>query len=174
MALHTASQTVGPYFHLGMDWPGAHRLVDAKTPGERVTVVGTVFDGDGALVPDALIELWQADANGRFHADAASGFRGFGRCSVDVAGGFRFETIKPGKVGREAPHLALILFARGLMCHLHTRVYFAEETALNAACPVLEAVPAARRTSLLARRGAEHHRFDIHLQGPRETVFFDA
>ena len=170
----TPSQTVGPYFHLGLDWPDAWRLVPEHVPGPRLALTGQVLDGAGDPVTDALLELWQADAAGRYHAHATGDFRGFGRCAVDAHGRYRFETLKPGSAGRgEAPHLKLIVFARGLVLHLHTRVYFPDEVAANAQDPVLAVVPAARRPTLLARQESNALVFDIHLQGPVETVFFD-
>lgn len=179
MSALTASQTVGPYFRIGLDWPEAWRIADADTPGERLSLVGTVYDGAGAAVPDALVELWQADAAGRHYGEDGCTCRGSGRAAVDDHGTFRFATVKPGRVaapdGRlQAPHLNLLLFARGLLVHLHTRVYFADEVAANGECPVLARVPAARRDTLVAVREGSAWRFDIHLQGARETVFFDA
>lgn len=171
----TPSQTVGPYFHLGLDWPEGWRLLPLDAPGARLTLTGRVFDGAGEPVTDALLELWQADADGVYHAKPGAGFRGFGRSAVDADGRYRFETLKPGRAGQgEAPHLKLIVFARGLMLHLHTRVYFPDEAAANAQDPVLAVVPVARRPTLLARATDEGHVFDIHLQGVQETVFFDA
>lgn len=171
----TPSQTVGPYFHLGLDWPEGWRLVPQEAPGPRLTLTGRVLDGAGEPVTDALLELWQADAAGNYHTRPTGNFRGFGRSAVDADGRYRFETLKPGRAGQgEAPHLKLIVFARGLMLHLHTRVYFPDEAAANAQDPVLAVVPVARRPTLLARATDEGHVFDIHLQGVQETVFFDA
>jgi protocatechuate 3,4-dioxygenase alpha subunit len=173
MSALTPSQTVGPYFRIGLDWPDAWRL------GEDcdLSLRGRVLDGDGAPVADALIEIWQADADGRYHAEATQGFRGLGRCAVDAEGGFRFETIKPGRVpapggGWQAPHINLLVMARGLLQHLYTRVYFPADAALHDADAVLVCVPAARRQTLMARAHAGHFEFDIHLQGEHETVFF--
>jgi len=146
-----------------------------------------VFDGDGALVPDAMLEIWQADAQGRFsdpqerRALPNSSFRGFGRCGTDAKGSFFFDTIKPGSVpdpdGKpQAPHILLAVFGRGMLMHLYTRIYFGGEAA-NAADPVLALVPADRRSTLIAARqpgnGSAVYRFDIRLQGDNETVFFD-
>ena len=147
----TASQTAGPFVHIGLA-PAAAGLglpnmglgtviAPTGTPGERITIEGTVRDGTSALVSDALIEVWQADASGRFHntPDAETGFRGWGRRALDFETGvFRIETIKPGKVAIQganamAPHLCLWLVARGINCGLHTRVYFGDEQAANAA-----------------------------------------
>lgn len=173
----TPSQTVGPYFRIGLDWPDGHRIASADCPGERVVLRGQVFDGDGVTVSDALIEIWQADSDGQYHARRASGFRGLGRCAVDSNGGFRFETIKPGAVsvvdGRwQAPHFNLLVMARGLLQHLYTRVYFPQDGAAQEQDSVLRCVPRARRTTLIARAVDDEFLFDIHLQGEHETVFF--
>jgi protocatechuate 3,4-dioxygenase alpha subunit len=193
----TPSQTVGPFFHLGLDRPEWSDLT-AGNPGqaplgERIVIEGRVLDGDGAPVPDAIIELWQANAAGRYaHPDDTQSdkpldpnFRGFGRCATDGEGRFRITTVKPGPVpGRgnslQAPHINVILFSRGLLIHLHTRIYFADEVA-NAADPLLSSIEdAAVRDTLLARReggGQEgspaRYRFDIVMQGENETVFLD-
>ena len=174
----TPSQTVGPYFKIGLDWPQAHRLITADTVGEAVVVSGRVLDGDGQGVPDALVEIWQADAAGVYHSAAhEAGFRGLGRCASDGTGRYRFETVKPGQVrgrtsARQAPHINLAVFARGLLTHLYTRIYFADEGALNDADEVLACVPPTRRATLLAQRDGDHYVFDIKLQGDDETVFF--
>lgn len=194
MAGITPSATVGPFFLFGLlpSTRGGSDLVgnDLVTPevsGERIGIAGRVFDGDGAPVPDALIEIWQADAAGRYAAPADAPalpnatFRGFGRAATDAAGAYTFRTIRPGPVpgpqGRmQAPHILVNVFARGVLRQLVTRVYFADEPA-NASDPVLALVPAERRATLLATRenGADGaYRFDIHLQGERETVFFEA
>ncbi len=145
-----------------------------------------MLDGDGAPVPDAMLEIWQADAQGRFsdpqdkRALPNSTFKGFGRCGTDTNGSYAFDTIKPGTVpdpdGKpQAPHILLAIFARGMLLHLYTRIYFDGE-ADNAADPVLALVPAGRRSTLMATRkagaGSAYH-FDIRLQGGNETVFFD-
>ncbi|MEQ8230216.1 MAG: protocatechuate 3,4-dioxygenase subunit alpha [Gammaproteobacteria bacterium] len=173
----TPSQTVGPYFHLGLDWPHAQRLVDEHTPGQRLLLTGHVLDGEGAAVPDALIEIWQADARGHYAPPGAPGFRGFGRAAVDGDGRYAFETIRPGAVadplGPLAPHVNVAVFARGLLTHLYTRLYFADEATANAADPVLARVPAARRETLLAHHDGDAWVFDIRLQGLHETVFLD-
>jgi protocatechuate 3,4-dioxygenase, alpha subunit len=190
----TPSQTVGPFFKYGLtpdgkyDWNDAFTsdLVTPDTSGERIRIEGRVFDGDGAPVPDAMLEIWQADAQGRFsdpqdkRALPNSRFRGFGRCGTDADGGYSFDTIKPGQVadpdGRpQAPHILLAAFARGMLLHLYTRIYFDGEAA-NAADPVLAVVPADRRGTLVASRKAgagNVYHFDIRLQGDNETVFFD-
>jgi protocatechuate 3,4-dioxygenase alpha subunit len=186
----TPSQTVGPFFHLALDRPEWADLAPAGATGERIAVEGSVVDGDGAPVGDACLELWQANAAGRYaHPDDGQedkpldpNFRGFGRVSTDAAGRFRFTTIRPGPVpGRgnnlQAPHIAVALFARGLLKQLYTRIYFADEKA-NEADPVLASIDdPARRQTLLATRnraaGAPVYRFDIILQGNGETAFFE-
>ena len=191
----TPSQTVGPFFKYGLtpdgkyDWHDAftNSLITPDASGERIRIEGRVFDGDGAPVPDAMLEIWQADAQGRFadpkdkRALPNAAFRGFGRCGTDDSGGYAFDTVKPGQVpdgdGKpQAPHLLLAIFARGMLLHLYTRIYFDGEAA-NSADPVLGLVPADRRATLIAARsqsnGGPVYRFDIHLQGDKETVFFD-
>ncbi len=188
----TPSQTVGPYFAYALT-PEAYgyaaiagnRPVTAETPGRHLVIEGRVLDGAGDPVEDALVEIWQADARGRY-ADAPGGgsadFVGFARCGTDAEGRFRFETVKPGRVpgpdGRlMAPHIHVCLTARGLLNHLFTRIYFEDEAEANAADPILSLVPESRRGTLIARRAHRHgalvYRFDIHLQGERETVFFE-
>jgi protocatechuate 3,4-dioxygenase, alpha subunit len=173
----TPSQTIGPYFAIGLDWPGANRLIAGAVPGTPIVIEGCVFDGDGRPVPDALIEIWQADAQGLYHGTANDAFRGAGRTAVADDGSFRFETIKPGAVADgavvQAPHINVLVFARGLLVHLHTRIYFADEAAANAVDPVLACVPQARRATVIAAQHGDVHRFDIRLQGVGETVFFD-
>jgi protocatechuate 3,4-dioxygenase, alpha subunit len=148
-----------------------------------VIISGRVIDGDGVGIPDALLEIWQADGAGRYAhprqgATANSAFRGFARTDTAADGGYRFETIKPGvtpgpKGTPQAPHILLAVFARGMLRHLYTRLYFADETAANAADPVLATVPLARRGTLLAARTGSTYHFDIRIQGGDETVFFD-
>jgi len=174
------SQTVGPFFHflLAADLaPGCVAGPDAQ--GERIRLRIRLFDGAGAPVPDGMIELWQADAAGSYqHPDAA--FRGFGRLATDAGGACAFDTIRPGRVsdgrgGRQAPHINVSVFARGLLGRLATRVYFAGDPALTGD-PVLALVPENRRQTLLAQPDAASTsgwNFDIHLQGEQETVFFD-
>jgi len=178
----TPTQTVGPYFAIGLvpnrialpfaPW-ATEEIATEEAEGDRVTLLGRVLDGDGMPVTDALIEARQRNARGGW--DAAVGFTGYGRAATDEAGQFRFRTIRPG-VARddEAPHLWLIVQARGLLGPLVTRAHFADETERNARDPVLAAVPVARRATLLAEPIAPGlYRFDIRLQGPNETVFFD-
>jgi protocatechuate 3,4-dioxygenase alpha subunit len=192
----TASQTVGPFFAYGLVptqynyglGHGFPSLFDGciagdGVEGEAIEVVGRVYDGDGKPIPDALVEILQADGRGRYATDRKavlkSGFRGFGRVGTgtDPKNEFRFRTIKPGAIGDgQAPHLDVIVLMRGLLVHAFTRVYFEDEPA-NRADPVLDSVPAARRKTLIARReaggGKAVYRFDIRMQGPDETVFFD-
>lgn len=180
----TPSQTIGPFFRFALPYNSSEHLVTPGTQG-AITIEGQVFDGEGTPVPDAMIEIWQADRVGRYtdpkyaHKDvAARDFTGFGRCCTDPAGRFRFVTVKPGRVPLDgqflAPHINLSIFARGLLRRLVTRMYFPDEAEANAADPVLAAIDSpAVRSTLLARaeqRGAL--RFDIHLQGDRETAFF--
>jgi protocatechuate 3,4-dioxygenase, alpha subunit len=190
----TPSQTVGPFFKYGLtpsgeyDWNDAFtsNLVTQDASGERIRIEGRVLDGDGAPVPDAMLEIWQADAQGRFsdpqdkRALPNSTFKGFGRCGTDANGSYAFDTIKPGIMpdpdGKpQAPHILLAIFARGMLLHLYTRIYFDGE-ADNAADPVLALVPADRRATLIATRkagAASAYHFDVRLQGGNETVFFD-
>jgi protocatechuate 3,4-dioxygenase alpha subunit len=186
----TPSQTVGPFFHLALDRAEWADLTKDNPQGERIAVEGRVSDGDGAPVADACLELWQANAAGRYaHPDDARTdkpldphFRGFGRVSTDADGCFRFMTIRPGPVpGRgnalQAPHIAVALFARGLLKPLYTRLYFAGDPA-NEADPVLQSIDdLARRRTLVATGqagpGGPAWRFDIVMQGGNETVFFD-
>jgi protocatechuate 3,4-dioxygenase alpha subunit len=192
------SQTAGPYIHIGSNpnWVEITGVWDAdlglvmvtpETRGERILIEGTVFDGAGVPLTDALVEIWQADADGRYNADPS--FPGWGRQPTDPATGkFRFETIRPGPVPFDAkpfdakqtmaPHISLWLVARGINIGLHTRLYFEDHAERNARDPVLARIAdPRRRQTLLARResldGPPSYRFDIHLQGPDETVFFD-
>ena len=182
----SSSQTIGPYLHIGTDWLITTEMAGAGVNGERIAIEGRVYDGNGAPVTDALVELWQADADGNYASPeqpAASGFRGFGRTPTDSTGHFRFSTIMPGRVPGpggtlQAPHIAVTVFARGLLKHLVTRIYF-PDAAGNADDPLLNAVPAARRSTLIAQPLAAKgsYQFDIVLQenpaGRPETVFLD-
>jgi protocatechuate 3,4-dioxygenase alpha subunit len=179
--IQTPSQTVGPFFAIGLPWPDGPDVVPRDTPGS-FWIRGTVFDGMGEPVPDALVETWQADPSGRFaHPDdprgAAEGFRGFARAAADSQGLYGIHTVKPGRVpfndGRlQAPHLAVTVLSRGLLDRVTTRIYFGDEAEANAADPVLAAVPAERRETIIARPTVEGYHLDIYLQGERETVFF--
>ena len=188
----TPSQTVGPYFAYGLtpgdkyEWNDAfsNNLITPDVTGERIRVEGRVFDGDGAIVPDCMLEVWQADAQGRFadpqdkRALPNASFRGFGRVGTNKDGGYAFDTIRPGPVpdpdGKpQAPHILLAVFARGMLMHLYTRIYFDGEAA-NPSDPVLALVPADRRATLIAtRKAGGAYVLDIHLQGDKETVFFE-
>lgn len=201
----TPGQTLGPFFHQGLlrtravfQVPGLcndasdvfdHVLVQPATFGERIAIEGVVYDGLEQPIGDALLELWQANAHGRYHHPLdASGreihraFRGYGRAATDPRGGFVFRSIKPGPVAgpggsTQAAHLNLVLGARGMTRHAFTRVYFHGDVRL-AEDPILSLVPERRRSTLLAkatgqRDGATLYRFDIHLQGENETVFFE-
>jgi protocatechuate 3,4-dioxygenase, alpha subunit len=180
----TPSQTVGPYFAIGLPWErGPHAVAD-QMPG-LIRIMGVVYDGAGVPVPDALIETWQPDQEGRF-ADlhgygtpsALAGFRGFARYGAeDGDGSFEIVTVKPGPVPGlgtdvQAPHIDVSVFARGMLNRCVTRIYFGDEAAANAADPVLARVPAERRATLIAEPDADGYRFDVRLQGENETVFF--
>ena len=167
MAGATPSQTVGPFFSIALPWEDGPAVVAPHTEG-AIRLHGRVFDGEGAPVPDALVETWQADPGGRFD----SAFRGFGRCPTGAEGGWEIVTLKPGRVDGQAPHIAVSVFARGLLQRVVTRVYFADELEANAADPVLVRLGEAERSSLLAAPAAGGYRFDIHLQGDHETTFF--
>lgn len=191
----TPSQTVGPFFHFsltpkpyGYAEIATNDLLTEDAAGERIRIEGRVLDGDGQPVPDALIEIWQADGEGRYAHTADSRarpntrFRGFGRSDCDSDGRFRFTTVKPGAVpgpngGAQAPHINIGIFARGLLNRLFTRLYFEGEPA-NAGDPILALVPEDARGTLIARRsggaGDPTYTFEIRLQGKNETVFFDA
>lgn len=205
----TPSQTVGPFFHYGLPWKGgadlvgqsemgarpelfpeAHYVLNLSPPrgpvsGEPIVLEGVVLDADGKPVPDAMIEIWQANAAGRYASPdddreeipLDEGFIGFGRASTSEAGVYRFRTVLPGRVpgpgdDLQAPHIAVSVFGRGMIKRLATRVYFEGEAA-NDSDPILALVPAGRRDTLIARKDGEAWRFDIVLQGARETVFFD-
>ncbi len=194
----TPSQTAGPYVHIGLTPNftgiegvyasdlGSGGMVSSATKGERIAIRGRVIDGTGTPLKDALIEIWQADANGLYNSpaemrgDADPHFSGWGRCPADMATGeFEFQTIKPGRVpffdGRlQAPHISFWIVARGINIGLHTRMYFGDEDAANADDPVLTRVEhKVRVPTLIASREGDVYRFDIHLQGSQETIFFD-
>ena len=188
----TASQTGGPYVHIGLAPEQAgfdifennfgNRLAGQGTEGERITIEGRVFDGLGLPMKDVLLEIWQADAQGHYAHPAdpkPSSFRGWGRTGADFdTGRYTFETIKPGAVGGQAPHVAFWVVARGINVGLHTRMYFADEAAANAKDPVITGIEwEPRRQTLVAQRslrdGKPVYTFDIRVQGEGETVFFD-
>lgn len=193
----TPSQTVGPYFAYGLTAQqysygntqvADNQLVKGDLDGERMRLVGKVFDGNGDAVDDALIEIWQANAAGRFNhpLDQRSNraldtnFLGYGRCGTGTRSdlSFSFDTIKPGAAQEgHAPFITVVVMMRGLLSHAFTRVYFSDETNANQTDPVLSKVCASRQATLIAQRketgtGPEYH-FDIHMQGAQETVFFD-
>ena len=173
----TTSQTVGPYLHIGLTWLIREDLVGPGVTGDPITIQGRVLDGDGKPVNDALVEIWQADSRGKY--GASKRFRGFGRSATDDAGAFRFSTIKPGRVpgpdGKlQAPHILAVIFMRGQLKHLVSRIYFPDE-ASNAQDPVLARVPKERRATLVARKTGKPGvlEWNVILQGRGETVFFD-
>ncbi len=181
----TPAQTVGPYFAIGLPFEDGPLIVPEGTPG-LIRIRGAVYDGRGEIIPDHLIEFWQPDAEGRFadiygygEQSTLPGFRGFGRCGYeDGDGTYEMVTVKPGRVpgadGKlQAPHIDVTLFARGMLNRVVTRIYFADETEANASDQVLSTVPAERRHTLLAQPTQDGYSFDIRLQGPGETVFFD-
>ena len=199
----TPSQTVGPFFAYGLtpksrcEWDpnGSYswkntvesNLVTPDASGTRIHIEGIVYDGDGKPINDCMIEIWQADSQGRYAAPRDnralpnSQFKGFGRSATDKAGVFAFDTIKPGSVpgpgGKpQAPHIVVCIFSRGMIRQVYTRLYFDDEPA-NAADPILNLVPADRRGTLIAHKqgGADpaKYRFDVRVQGDNETVFFD-
>jgi protocatechuate 3,4-dioxygenase, alpha subunit len=187
----TPSQTVGPYFAMRLGGEGQNVLVGPDTPGEHLRIEGRVIDGDGKPIEDALVEIWQADAQGRYrHPDdwwtdvpAGEAFTGFGRAYSDFkTGDYSIETIKPGRVAGpdgapQAPHINVIVQARGMLNPSFTRIYFSDEAAANAADHVLAQVPAERHSTLTAAledAGATRtYHFDIRFGGESETVFFD-
>ncbi|ARO27163.1 protocatechuate 3,4-dioxygenase subunit alpha [Rhizobium sp. S9] len=193
----TPSQTAGPYVHIGLtpnfcDVTGVYdsdlgtQMVNDNTLGERITVTGRIFDGAGALVRDAVVEIWQADSAGLYNSPsemrgaADPNFAGWGRCPTRAEDGvYSFETIKSGRVPfkdgrRQAPHITFWIVARGINIGLHTRMYFPEEAEANAGDPLLLRIEHRERVAtMVATRDGTICRFDIHLQGPDETVFLD-
>ena len=179
----TPWQTVGPFFHDALPYDTGSLVVGADRPG-AFTLRGRVYDGGGEPIPDALVEVWQADESGRFAADpgifespTADGFRGFGRCATDADGRSAFTTVRPAGVptaegAPQAPHLAMSVFARGMLRRVVTRVYF-DGVAENAADPLLTSLDAPRAATLVAVPEDDGYRFDVRLQGADETVFLD-
>jgi protocatechuate 3,4-dioxygenase alpha subunit len=199
----TPSQTVGPFFAYGLtpegrcDWKPndiyrwkntvESNIVTPDVSGERIRIEGKVLDGDGAPINDAMIEIWQADAQGRYahprdnRALPNATFKGFGRSATDKQGVYAFETVRPGAVpgpngNQQAPHIVVCIFSRGMLRQIYTRLYFSDEKA-NDSDPILSIVPAERRGTLIAKREGNGnpplYRFDIRVQGENETVFFD-
>lgn len=187
MLIQTPSQTVGPFFSFGLIWEGGNVLVSDQTAGQRILIEGTVYDGDDHPIVDAMVEIWQADANGIHnhpddprHAEADPAFRGFGRSDTVDNGRFSFKTVKPGPVPfdderMQAPHVSVRVFSRGMLVHAITRLYFSDEEA-NGTDPILNLVDQDRQYTLIATRQESEdlptYRFDIHLQGDDETAFF--
>lgn len=182
----TTWQTVGPYFRIGLEYLDTSELAPAGTVGERFAVEGRVLDGNGIPVPDAVIEIWQADCNGEYAGTAgaevntpSATFTGFGRIPTDEDGRFRFTTIRPGQIpgpggAMQAPHLAVRVMMRGLLKSLVTRMYFPAEAV--ASDPILQLIPEQRRGTLIATVDASREAtllWNIELQGTHETVFFD-
>jgi protocatechuate 3,4-dioxygenase alpha subunit len=180
----TQSQTVGPYFAIGLPWDVGPEAVAPESPG-AIRIRGTVYDGEGTPIPDFLLETWQADPEGRYadmHGYGGSselqGFRGFARYGLeDGDGTFEIVTLKPGPVPGlgdtlQAPHIAVSVFARGMLNRVVTRIYFADEARANASDPVLARVPAERRSTLLAQPTDDGYVIDLRIQGEGETVFF--
>ena len=183
----TTSQTVGPFFNLGLQWLNQDNLAPEGVAGERVSIQGRIFDGDGVPVPDALVEIWQANSHGKYaHPEDTQnkpldkGFHGYGRVPTSPEGVFRFTTIKPGPVPgpdvkEQAPHLLISIFMRGLLKRLTTRMYFPNESR-NTADPILNLVEPTRRSTLIAKGATAAPgslEWNVILQGPDETVFFD-
>lgn len=179
----TPSQTVGPYLAIGLTWPDGAFAAEADTEG-AFWIRGAMFDGVGVPIPDGMIETWQANPDGSFASPEDPrgavdypGFRGYARCITDEAGTFAVRTVKPGAVpdgsgGWQAPHIDVSVFARGMLNRVVTRIYFADESAANAQDPVLNSLPAAGRTTLIATATADGYQWDVHVQGENETVFF--
>lgn len=194
MRPQTPSQTVGPFFHFGLISGSENILVDDQTAGQHITITGRVLDGAGNAVPDALVEIWQPDGHGIFphptdprHGEADPHFRGFGRAATNAEGIFSFKTIKPGRVAwdaqkEQAPHISVRVFARGMLIHASTRLYFSDESD-NETDPILKLVLAStedpeRVETLIAQlepsSDLQTYRYNIVLQGENETVFFDS
>lgn len=183
----TTSQTVGPYFSIGLDWLCVDKLAGPGVSGEQIEIEGRILDADGQGVPDGLIEIWQANAQGKYaqpednqEKPVEPSFFGFGRIATGEDGSFRFSTIKPGRVpspdGKlQAPHIVVSVFTRGLLRRLITRIYFADDPA-NAEDFALNLVEPSRRGTLMARKSAKREgllEWNVILQGANETVFFD-
>ena len=196
----TPSQTVGPFFAYGLtpkgrcQWdPNGHyswketvgdNLITPDATGQKIRIEGQIVDGDGVPINDAMIEIWQADAQGRYasprdnRARPNTQFKGFGRSATDKNGMFGFATVKPGAVpgpkgATQAPHIVIAIYSRGMLRQVYTRLYFADEAAANEADPVLKLVPTDRRGTLIAKKQGDAYRFDIRMQGENETVFFE-
>ena len=182
----TPSQTVGPFFAYGITAEqygysytqiANNKLIrDENVHGDRIQITGRVMDGAGDPIPDAVIEIWQGDNSGSYTSPS---FRGFGRVGTGTTqdNSFAFDTIKPGSIGNEAPHINVIVLMRGLLTHAFTRIYFSDEAEANQRDPVLNSIAVERRKTLIAQNIQDSHtlqyRFDIHMQGDNETVFFE-
>lgn len=194
--IQTPSQTVGPFFSYGLtpeqygyDYASlvSNDTTALETEGQRISIIGQLFDGAGEVIVDAMIEIWQADSQGRYaHPEDTRNtnnkFKGFARCGTgaDVKSQFEFHTVKPGSPdGKQAPHINIMIFSRGLLSHVNTRLYFSDLDKENNNDPVLSAIEETRRDTLIAQRQESDensditYRFDIHMQGDNETVFFD-
>ena len=189
MSKQTPSQTVGPFYAIGLTRHPMNVMTTDSTQGQRIRIEGQVFDGDGVAIPDVMVEIWQANAYGRYnHPDDKQekpldpSFTGWGRSGTDAKCFYSFETIKPGPVpgnddSVQAPHVNVCIMARGMLVHAFTRIYFDDEK-MNDSDPVLKSIKnKARRRTLIAARDAKDgktvYRFDIRLQGENETIFFD-
>jgi protocatechuate 3,4-dioxygenase alpha subunit len=174
------SQTVGPFFHIGFDRLYVNDLTAKGVSGERVIISGKIIDGDGKPITDAVIEIWQADAQGQYSNSADAKFKGYGRIPTDEHGRYNFVTLKPGRVAGtegelQAPHIAVSIFMRGLLKRLVTRIYFPDE-ASNNEDTILKLTPSERRATLMANKlasDATKLEWNIVVQGKQETVFFD-
>lgn len=178
----TPSQTVGPFFHFALPYDTGPHLVAEDDPG-AIRLSGVVLDGEGRPIPDALVEIWQPGPDGRFPVrtgiyEKPTEFRGFGRCGTDPHGEYHFVTLKPAGAPTvdgdpQAPHIAMTVFARGMLRRVATRVYFDDETEANQKDPLLTKVGADRAATLVAGTNEGGYRFDVRFQGDRETVFLD-
>ena len=184
----TPSQTIGPYFGYGLT-PGQYGyefgnicgpvLAEENAEGEHIIIRGQVFDANGNSIDDAMIEIWQPDSKGVFQKEKADGFISFGRCGTGMneSNTFDFQTIKPGSINGQAPFINVIVFMRGLLSHMYTRIYFSDEIEKNSQDEVLNAVSEDRRNTLIANKTEEGkqtvYTFNIYMQGEKETVFFD-
>ena len=178
MTVVTPGQTIGPFFGYGLPYAGGPQLVPPAAAG-AIRLHGRVFDGAGNPVPDALLEIWQPDAAGRPVAEPGSlhrdgwTFTGWGRAATAADGSYSFSTVRPGAIDNGAPFFAVVVFARGLLDRLFTRAYLPDDEAALAADPLLSALPADRRPTLVATADDHGYRFDVVLQGEQETVFLD-
>jgi protocatechuate 3,4-dioxygenase alpha subunit len=178
MMPRTPSQTIGPYLSIAMGWPPDGPFVVPPGTEGAIWIRGRLLDGEAMPVRDGVVETWQPDAEGRFPTTTDAPFRGFGRAMSDADGRWAIHTIKPGRNlepggARAAPHVAVAIFARGLLKPVWTRIYFGDEPDANAVDTVLQSIDSSRRTTLIAELAPDGYRFDVRLQGSTETVFFD-